>query len=239
MNTREQQLQKLIAEAIKEVQPRLKEDVYQNFVQKLAGQVINMFEIFLNIKERNTAQAERIYSDKELRLLANFLIAIPGAATKSKRLKDFVEAHMTSVFVQAGLELSDTSWRILLDVFDKAFAAYCGFSKIGYVDFGEKIYELNERTIIANIKSGLIKSSNTKAQNSLKQSISNALRVAGLGLEDYQERSVQDQMLWLFSDYLQASEEEKDEVYELGESRILFSLFDPTKYGEGSTAIPL
>ncbi|HJR06894.1 MAG TPA: hypothetical protein VJ842_06540 [Pyrinomonadaceae bacterium] len=237
MDIRKQQLRAFMTDVLKEVQPRLKEDIYQDFVQKLVDQAISMFENFLNVSKKDTEQAERIYDKRQLKLFAEFLIAIPGATTNSKKIKDFVEAHMTRAFVLAELELSDTSRRILLDAFDRAFAAYCGFSKIGYKEFGERIYESHEDRVIANIKSGLIRSRNTQAQNRLKQYIESTLEIAGLGLEDYQKRNVQDQMLWLFSDYLQSPEEEQDDVYELGEERILFSLFDPTRYGEGSTGL--
>jgi hypothetical protein len=233
---RRAQLRTHIANTIKQAQPRLEEDVYQDFVQKLADQIINMFDKFLNSRKISRDQAEQKYEDAELKLIAKILMTVPESTGGSKISRDFLEAHMTRVFNLAGIKVSDTSRRILLNEFDKAFALYSGLSKVGYKQLGELIYESHENRILANINLGLIRERNSKALNKLQEHMNNVLEAAGLELEDYEKRNVQDQMLWLFSDYLQAGEADKDEVYALGEERILFSLFDPTKYSKGEDA---
>jgi hypothetical protein len=208
---------------LRQTVPILKRDIHQPFVDLFIRSRVKELEVYL----RRRLGAEWSDARAEERLLGEYLLA----SLDSRRWTDraIAERQMTRLLRKAGLELPAP----LLHRLELGFAECVASWKLGYEKVEGEYYREQEAEILANFRAAVGKRLSDQAAKQVRERISLALR-AGLRPQGYKEKetSIQDQMLWLFSDYLSAPEEKRSEVYSLGEERIIFSLFSPVRKDE-------
>jgi hypothetical protein len=214
---------------VKVAAPSLQGDHYDSFVERLVDNLIEKLHAYS--KAGNKVKAQEIYRFAEKQLFTDYAQVIPEATGRSQISKDLLRRHLNGLILYTDTDFtySDQTRGILLVAFEKAADLYAAFSKIGHKEDAEELYEKSEDQILRIFKGGLLSSTHVRTQIQLRDSINLALDAADLRLIDYEKARVQDQMLLIFSSYLEASEQEKDSVYSLGEERVLFSLFGPAR----------
>jgi hypothetical protein len=231
INYKEQLRARLKEHIIKELQdarPSFQTPSYKGYIDRVEEKLFKLFQTYAGKGSRKEKLIDQTYPRFERNLLSDFLSAVPNATGHfSARAKDLIENCLIHTFKTASLQLPENTTNYLLTAFQEAFRIYAGLSKIGLNNDAEKKYEELERAILSNLQAHLLKQQNTQAESKLRSYLDSTLENAELGLTNYQTRNIEDQILWLFMDYIQAPEEERDEVYVRGEERIIISAFDP------------
>jgi len=213
--------------------PSLNRPVYTSFIGKTARDLVNMLDLYQSTLMSQQGGAQYNYTRSERNLLAQFLIAATEAAGRDASAKDRLDSSINYVLAETGIEFSSAMRKYLITSFDRAFATYSAYKKLGDRKAAEEHLESAAKGLINDVNARFLSAQTKRAQESLDAAITAALHLADLGLEGFQVRSVHDQTLWLFRDYLRAPESERDEVYSLGEERIIFSLFSPISRRKG------
>jgi len=199
---------------------------YVHVFERIAGNILQAFDKYKDAKDARVI--ESTYPPLEKEVIANFLAAVPRATGQASALaNDRMDQLLHRILEEAGIEISYKDRAGLVTALRDLFRLYAGLSKVGLSDFAEIKYEEGEQNILLNLQALLSRSRNTVTEGRLQEHLSEPLRAAELGLSDYQLRTLTDQILWLFRDFVQAPDDKKDEVYQLGEDRIVFSTFDP------------
>jgi hypothetical protein len=222
-----------MARIIKKASPEVDQDIYQDFILKFVNSLLSSLETYRVGIRVNKNAAEETYAVRENQLVVDFLQAVPQAIGGTQDARPLVEANLTRVLEKAGLELSDSQLNALIERVDMACIAYAGFMKQGDKEAADKAYEAYEDRILSAFTSRLSRAESVEAEKRLKERISHVLELTNIEVEDFEKRKAQDQLLWLFSDYINAPEGERERIYSLGEERIIFSLLDSTQRLKG------
>lgn len=227
------QLIEKMVRILKKTSPEVDQDIYQDFMLKFVNSLLSNLENYLVGIRANKNAAEETYAVRESQLVVEFLQAVPQAIGGTQDARALVEANLTRVLEKAGLELSESQMNGLIDQFDMAFIAYAGFMKQGDKEAADKAYEAYDVGILSRFTLSLSRAQSVEAERRLKERISQVLELTNVELEEFEKRKVQDQLLWLFNDYIQAPEGEREKLYSLGEVRMIFSLLDSTNRRKG------
>jgi hypothetical protein len=223
------QLDSEMAEVMKRSIPYLQDDRYKDLLDKIIEKFSNTFSIYLRNSKHHKSLADSKYSDAEIAILESYVRAAREQLVPQGANKESIRKRINQLLEKVGRGTASVDRGILSGVFDQVFSMYVAFSKVGYKKHAEEIYQFSENNILSNFRAELTRARIDAAKNGLKEKMTRALDAASLDFEDYQVRRVHDQMFYIFRDYAQAPDEEKDRVYEIGEERLLFSLFQPAK----------
>jgi len=232
-----ERLRREMSPALFEADPKLGKAVYTSFIEKFENQLLSVFERYTEARSKDPELAEQLYTNAEHNLLVTYLSAVPAATGEYTPLaKDLADASMERVLKLAELSLSRDDVEYLLNVFHEASTIYAGLAKVGEKEYAESLYRERETQAISNLKTSLALSKKTQEQNDLSRHIGDALEKGVPELTISQKDKAKDQFLWLFRDYVRAPDDEKEQVYSLGEERILLSTFDPVGHRKGLQA---
>jgi len=221
-----QQLKTKMTEVFRLAVPQLQSPTYDSLVDKLESLVIDRFSSL-----RHTSMIKQNYSRLEQNLLVMFLNAIPGATGSSTALaRDLMADHLIHSFELASLRFSIGELHYVRNFFDTVFTLFAGLSKAGLSETAQQIYDEREKLLLSGLRSSLQQTKNEGVIYELRTLCETLLESAALNLNDYQVRNVCDQLFWLFRDFVNAPEEERNQIYASGEERIIVSTFDPNGF---------
>jgi hypothetical protein len=230
----EERLKREVSPALFEANPKLGKAVYTSFIEKFLNQLLNVFERYVEARREDPEVAEQLYTNAERNLLVTYLSAVPGAIGEYTPLsKDLADGSIERILKLAELPLSRDDVEYLLNTFHEASTIYVGLAKVGEKEYAESLYRERETNVISNLKTSLALSKKAQEQNDLRRHIGNALEKGVPELTISQKDKAKDQFVWLFRDYTLAPDDEKEQVYSLGEERILLSTFDPVGHRKG------
>jgi hypothetical protein len=220
-----QRLKEHVGEALSQTFPKFKNPVYRSLLEKLEELVVDRFASF-----RRLAFIEQNYARFEKNFLLTFLSSIPHITENPNALaRDLLADNLIHSFEKAGLKLSIEEIHYVRNFFDALFTLFCGLAKAGLEDEANEIYDEREKLLLSGLRSSLQQSKNADLVHEFRRQCNSVLIEEELKLTEYQRINVCDQLLWLFRDYVNAPDEEKDQVYATGEERIIISILDPTR----------
>jgi len=214
---------------------KLADPVYRGLLEQLETLVIKRFSGLSTFKD--IGYIEENYSRLEQNFMVTFLNVLPNAtATSTTLARDLMADHLIHTFDIASLKLSLEEVQYVRNFFETVFTIFCGLSKIELQEAAQETYLEREKFLLESVRSTFQRTKNTETVEALRKQCDNILQYAELRLTEYQRMNVCDQILWLFTDYINAPPEERDQIYATGEERIIISVFDPAVFGRPASS---
>lgn len=218
-------LKSRVVSVLQAISPEFEKAVYQAFFERTSEDIVRGFEKYSTREGRQNI--EQSYQELEKNLLLKFITSVPrSTGTTSARANDLVDILFGRISHEIGLDLSANDKAGLVDALRTALRIYAGFAKIGLVAEAKVKYEDAEVQVLRNLMRLLSTTKTDASEMQLTKRLEDLLRMAELDLEEHQERSIRNQILWLFRDYVEAPADKRDDIYRQGEDRIVLSLFD-------------